>query len=156
VCLGIALIGSEVPTELVGRFRLGRHEFRRGDAPEYRFFHDDRRPRLPIKRDDELAVARWGNRRGQSRYLPRTSWTWLATIQEGYWNGVRSVPVFIPATYALDGRGVWYKVQVGMRGLLVADERGNAVVYVICEPASHYDVNMTGASRMPVLIGERI
>jgi hypothetical protein len=43
-----------------------------------------------------------------------------------------------------------------MRGILVPDERGAAVCYMLCEPASHYYRTMTGSTRMPVLIDERI
>ena len=63
--------------------------------------------------------------------------------------------VDIPAILGFD-RGVWYAIRQGIRGLLVEDERGNAVVYMICEPASHYYRIMTRSDRMPVLIGERI
>ena len=52
--------------------------------------------------------------------------------------------------------GVWYLVERGMRNLLVPDERGLAVCYVIYEPASHDYWIMTGAGRMPMLIGQRI
>jgi hypothetical protein len=157
VCLGIALVGSDVPTEMVGRCGLGRHlHMRGGKQPEYRFLYRDRRPRLPVIRDGHLFFARWGNGRGQSRRLPRTGWTWLSTIRDGWWRGTGAIPVDIPASYGFDGRGVWYKVQVGIRGLLVPDERGCAVAYLICEPSSHYYQVMTGASRMPVLIDQRI
>jgi hypothetical protein len=47
-------------------------------------------------------------------------------------------------------------VTQGVRGLLVPDERGIAVAYVICEPASHYYRVMTRSGRMPVFIDERI
>jgi hypothetical protein len=47
-------------------------------------------------------------------------------------------------------------IERGIRGLLVPDERGIGVVYVICEPASHYYRNMAGSARMPVLIGDPI
>jgi hypothetical protein len=47
-------------------------------------------------------------------------------------------------------------VERGIRGLLVPDERGAAVVYMICEPSSPYYRNMTGSTRMPVLIDQRI
>ena len=40
--------------------------------------------------------------------------------------------------------------------MLVPDERGIAVAYMICEPASHYYQVMTRSSRMPVLIEEKI
>jgi hypothetical protein len=52
-------------------------------------------------------------------------------------------------------RGVWYVIRQGIRGLLVPDERGKAVVYMICEPSTHYYQVMTRNSRMPVLIEER-
>jgi uncharacterized integral membrane protein len=99
--------------------------------------------------------VRWGNVRGQSRFLPRTGWTWLSTVEAGYWRHLEPIPVDIPATPGLD-RGVWFRIRQGIRGLLVPDERGLAVVYMICEPASHYYHVMTRSNRMPVLIEERI
>ena len=155
MCLAIALAGSELPRELVRRHGLERRLYDRGAAGEYRFYYRDRRPRLPVWRDGQLQVVRWGNRCGQSRCLPRTGWTWLSTIREGGWSGLEAVPVDIPATYALDG-GVWYHGRQGVRGLLVPDERRLAVGYVICEPATHYYKVMTRSDRMPVFIDERI
>ena len=66
-----------------------------------------------------------------------------------------AIPVDIPASLALE-RGVWYRVRQGVRGLLVPDERGMAVAYVVCEPSSHYYRVMTRCPRMPVLIEEAI
>lgn len=80
----------------------------------------------------------------------------MATIREGGWKNLPAMPVEIPAAYALERRGVWYLVERGVRGLLVPDERGAAVAYVVCEPASHYYRIMTGSDRMPVLIEQRI
>jgi hypothetical protein len=127
----------------------------RGGEREVQFLYHDRVPRLPVWRDGRLQIVRWGNGRGQSRSLPPTGWTWLATIHEGGWGGTTAVPIDIPATLALE-RGVWYRVRQGIRGLLVPDERSNAVAYMICEPASHYYHVMTRCDRMPVLIEERI
>jgi hypothetical protein len=145
-----------VPTELVGRCGLSRHHHLRAGLPEYRFLYRERRPRLPVIRDGRLFFARWGNGRGQSLRLPRTGWTWRESIREGWWRGTGAVPVVIPSTFVLAGRGVWYSSEVGLRGLLVPDERGMAVAYVICEPSSHYYRVMTGDDRMPLLIGQRI
>jgi hypothetical protein len=47
-------------------------------------------------------------------------------------------------------------IHVGIRGILVPDERGVAVVYMLCEPASHHYQVMTQSRRMPVLIDQRI
>jgi hypothetical protein len=113
VCLGIALAGSDVPTEMVGRCGLARHHhLRGGKQPEYRFLYRERRPRLPVIRDGHLFFARWGNGRGQSRRLPRTGWTWLTTIREGWWKGTGVVPVDIPASYGFEGRGALPSVLV--------------------------------------------
>ncbi len=155
MCVGIALAWSELPTDLIGRHGLNRRAHERGGEWEVRFLARDRVPRVPVWRDGRLQIVRWGNSRGQSRFLPRTCWTWLETIDEGGWRGMDAIPVDIPATLALE-RGVWYRVRQGIRGLLVPDERGSAVAYMICEPSSHYYQVMTRSSRMPVLIEERI
>ena len=93
--------------------------------------------------------------RGQSRLLPATGWTWQTTIEEGYWRNLEACFVDIPASLGFD-HGVWFRIRQGIRGILVPDEHGAAIVYMICEPASHYYQIMTRASRMPVLIEERI
>jgi hypothetical protein len=103
-----------------------------------------------------LFFARWGNGKGQSRVLPRTGWTWVQTIREGRWQGSGAVPVEIPANFGRERRGVWYVIETGIRGLLVPDENGWAVCYMVCEPSSHYYKIMTGSDRMPVLIDQRI
>jgi hypothetical protein len=38
---------------------------------------------LPVWLDGQLRIVRWGNRRGQSRHLPLTAWTSLATVEAG-------------------------------------------------------------------------
>ena len=155
MCMGIALAWSELPTELIERHGLERRVHERGGEREIRFLYRDRQPRLPVWRDGQILIVRWGNGRGQSRFLPRTGWTWLSTIQEGYWRSLNPIAVDIPGTLGLD-RGVWFRIRQGIRGLLVPDERGIAVAYMICEPASHYYQVMTRSNRMPVLIEERI
>jgi hypothetical protein len=156
VCLGIAVTGSELPTELTQRHGLERRLYLRGEQREYRFLLRDRKPCLPIWRDGQLQIVRWGNSRGQSRCLPRTGWTWESSIREGKWQGIEAVAVDIRASYGLERRGVWFLIETGIRGLLVPDERGIAVCYMICEPSSHYYKIMTGSDRMPVLIDQRI
>jgi hypothetical protein len=63
--------------------------------------------------------------------------------------------VVIPAALGLDW-GVWFPIRAGVRGLVVRDERGRPVVYVLCEPATHYYQVMTRSPWMPVLVGELI
>src|SRR5262245_23412154 len=44
------------------------------------------------------------------------------------------VEVVVPATVGLEN-GVWFKIRQGIRGVLVHDEAGEAVVYLLVEPA---------------------
>ena len=155
MCTGIAVAASELPVELIAQHGLARRVHERGGEQEVRFLYRDRRPRLPIWREGRLQIVRWGNGCGHSRFLPRTGWTWRATIDDGYWRAMTPMRVEIPATVGLD-RGVWFRIRQGIRGLLVPDERGAAVVYMICEPASHYYQVMTRSNRMPLLIDEKI
>jgi hypothetical protein len=155
MCVGVSLAWSELPTELIGRYGLERRAHERGGGREAWFLYRERRPKLPIWRDGRLQIVRWGNGRGQSRFLPRTGWTWLSTVRGGGWQNTGAIPVDIPASFGLD-RGRWYTIREGIRGLLVPDERGLAVAYMICEPSTHYYRIMTGCDRMPVLIGEMI
>jgi hypothetical protein len=150
---GVSLAVSELPEELVERHGLHRRVYDRGGEREVQFLLGDVEPVLPAWLDGRLSVLRWGNR-GQSRALPRTAWTWLATLEEGGW-AHEVVPVVIPATLGLD-RGVWYRIRQGVRGVVVQDERGSLVVYPVVEPASHYYAVMTRSVWMPVLVGERI
>jgi hypothetical protein len=152
---GIALRLCDLPTELIERHGLDHRVHERGGERELCFLFRDRVPRLPVWRDGLLQIVRWGNGRGQSRLLRRTGWTWLATVNEGGSQGSEAVPVDIPASLGL-GRGVWFCICRGIRGLLVPDEQGITVAYMICEPASHYYWIMTRCDRKPVLIDERI
>jgi hypothetical protein len=147
---------SEIPVEKIAACQLARLRHVRGTQAEFRFLYHARRPRLPVVRGGELTFPRWGNGRGLSGVLPGTGWTWLSTIRSGAWRGTGAEPVDIPAQYAFDGRGGWYVIRQGIRGLMVPDELGRAVAYVVCEPASHYYRVMTGSDRMPVFINERI
>jgi hypothetical protein len=156
MCYGVSLAWSELPTELIGRHGLGPRVHERGAGNrEVWFLYRDRRPKLPIWRGGRLQVVRWGNGRGQSRYLPRTGWTWRQSIDDGRWRGQGAIPVEIPASFGLD-RGRWFAIREGIRGLLVPDEHGMAVAFMICEPSTHYYRIMTGSDRMPALIGETI
>ena len=156
MCLGIALIGSELPKELVGRHKLDADLHERNGLAEYRFLYHSERPRLPIRREGRLQVVRWGNGKRRSRSLPRTGWTWKKSVESGLWLNAGAVPVDIPATFGLERRGVWYAIETGIRGILVPDERGNAVCYMIIDESTHYYRVMTRADRMPVLIDQVI
>jgi hypothetical protein len=152
---GIALAYSELPLELIEQHGLARRVHDRGGEPEVRFLWRHQERVLPVWHEGRLQIVRWGCRRGESKVLPCTGWTWLESVEEGRWGDWEAVPVDIPATLGLE-KGVWYRVREGLRGVLVHDEQGRPAVYMICEPASHYYQVMTRSERMPVLIGERI
>ncbi|HKB37948.1 MAG TPA: hypothetical protein VKD72_15990 [Gemmataceae bacterium] len=42
-----------------------------------------------------------------------------------------------------------------VEGLLIRDEEGRPVVYMVCEPSTHSSRIMTGCDRMPVLVDQR-
>jgi hypothetical protein len=152
---GVALAASEVPVELIERHGLSRREHDRGGEREYQFLLRDRERTLPVWLDGQLQILRWGNQRRQSRRLPVTAWTRRATLEAGGWGAVEVRPVVIPATVGLD-RGVWFQVREGVLGVVVADEWGEEVVYVLVEPATHYYQVMTRSEWMPSLVGELI
>lgn len=152
---GIALAYSELPLELVEQHGLERRVHDRGGEPEVQLLLCHRDRILPVWLDGQLHMVRWGNRRGQSRSLPFTAWTRLETVENGGWSNLETNLVLIPASMGLD-EGIWYRIRQGVRGLLVRDETGAVVVYVLVEPASHYYQVMTRSSWMPILVGERI
>lgn len=150
---GIALACSELPLEMVEEQSRRMHE--RGGEQELQFLFRDRERCLPIWHEGRLLIVPWGNRRGQSRFLPCTGWTWQETVHSGRWSDQNAALVDVPATMGLDS-GVWFRIRQGIRAVLVVDEHGLPHVYLICEPASHYYHVMTRSEWMPVLIEERI
>jgi hypothetical protein len=155
MCAGIALAWSELPTELIAHHGLWLRLHNRGGEPEVRFLYRDPDPVLPVWHQGRLTIVRWGNARGHSRFLPRTGWTWMDTLEQGGWQSCEPIRVDIPATLGLE-KGVWFRVRQGLRAILVRDERQRPVVYLLCEPATHYYQVMTRSNRMPVLCEEQI
>jgi hypothetical protein len=153
---GVALALAELPLDLIAKHGLSRRIHERGGEREIQFLFADQDRLLPVWRNGQLPLLRWGNRRGESRSLSCTAWTQIGTVQNGGWGGRLVEPVVIPATMGLD-KGVWYPIRQGICGLVVPDERGFPRVYVICEPSTHYYQIMTRGSRwIPALIDERI
>ena len=155
MCVGIALAQSELALEFIEGNGLDKRLHDRGGEKEFRFLYRDARRVLPVWHEGQLRLVRWGCRRRESTVLPSTGWAWLSSIEEGKWSAWSAEPVEIPAMMGLEN-GVWFKIQQGIQGVLVHDEKNAPVVYMICEPATHYYQIMTRSKRMPALIGERI
>ena len=152
---GVALALSDLPLKLITEHGLRDRIRERGGEPEVQFLFGDARRLLPVWQGGQLRVVTWGNRRDENRSLPCTGWTQLITVEAGRWADFQPESVVIPATLGLD-KGVWYRIRQGIRGLLVRDERGEARVFVLCEPSTHYYQVMTRSRWMPVLVDELI
>jgi hypothetical protein len=152
---GVALMLSEIPMDQLESIAGPGRRHDRGGEAEARFLLSAADRVLPVWLDGCLRIVRWGMRREQGSRLPATAWTQLTTLAEGGWQEVAPVEVVIPATFGLDN-GVWYLVREGVRGIVVPDERGEPVVYVLVEPASRYYAVMTRSEWMPCLVRELI
>lgn len=155
MCSGISLAYHLLPLELISRHGLEPRVVEGGGEREVQFLRWHNPAVLPLWYQGQLRLPRWGCRRGESRKLPPTAWTWRASLDAGRWKQWGAERVEIPATLVLEGK-VWFTVREGLRGLLVRDEGGRPRVYVICQPVSHYYEVMTRARWMPVLIGQQI
>lgn len=154
---GAAFPCGDFPDDFVVRHQAlfaGRRFTRGQGEPEYRFNYHERFPWLPVWHEGQLIMARWGNRTGLSASLPRSGWTWQESLTEK-WSHVDRFEVIIPARLGYMN-GVWYPVFEGVQGLLVMDEQGRPVVYVVVRAATHYYQVMTRAAWMPVLVNQAI
>src|SRR5262245_36009361 len=130
MCVGIALALSEIPVTVFEERQLEKRVHDRGGEPEVQFLYWHAERVLPVRHAGRLILAQWGMRRGVRSALPVTGWTWQATVESGYWVEAGAEPVVIPATLGLE-KGIWFPILIGVRGLLVHDERGRPVVYMI-------------------------
>lgn len=153
--LGVSLALSEMPLEIIAQNNLNERIRERGGEREVEFLFRDAPRLMPVWHKGCLDVVTWGNRRGESRTLPCTGWTQLATVESGGWAAFQTKLVIIPASLGLDKK-VWFRIHQGVRGLLVKDEFGVPRVYIICEPSTHYYQVMTRSRWMPALVGELI
>lgn len=153
---GVSLSWRLLPQSLIDRHELQERAIVRSDEAdrEYRFLYRDALPVLPVWSGVDLIVVTWGCPTRRSK-LPRARTVAQEAIQRGEWHGVEPEPVEIPASFGWD-RGVWFRVKEGVQGILVRDEDGNPVVYMLTEPSTHYYRVMTRNDRMPVLCRERI
>src|SRR5262249_32548163 len=135
--------------------RLDERVHERGGEKEVRFLYREIERVLPVLHEGQLRIVRWGSRRGNSRALPCTGWTWLKSVEAGRRPALNAHGAVIPATLGHD-KGIWYRIRQGICAVLVENEQGEPAVYMMVEPASHYYQTMTKSKRMPVLIGQRI
>ncbi len=119
---------------------------------EVRIYQKSRLPLLPIEQNGETQLLPWGSQKGE---LPKTGLCRIEALQQGKWRQLNPVEVPIPASSALCN-GVWFHVQRAIQGILVYDEEEQPHVYMLTQPSTHYFRTMTGAERMPVLLGQTL
>lgn len=155
MCVGLALGYSELPLMLIERHDLQGRLHDRGGEKEVRFLWQALPTILPVWHCGQLKVVRWGNRDRREPKLPPTGWTWEETVESGWWSQLAPEEVVVPASFGY-ANGVWFKLKVGVRGLLVSDRTGSAVLFLLTRPATRYYEIMCRASWMPVLVDEVI
>lgn len=153
MCVGLALVWSDIPLALTDAHGLADRVHERGGEREVRFLWPACPTVLPVWWHGRQHVVRWGTKARRGR-LPYGGWTWEETVQRGGWAHARAEPVDVPATYLFAG-GVWVRVRHGCRGLLVPDPAtAEPAVYLVCRPSTRYYRVMTRCQFQPVLIGE--
>ena len=152
--VGVSLLRSEIPERLITQQNLQHWLVRRSEqaAEEIRFLRRARRALLPVWYQNELSLFEWGNRDRRNR-LPCGAYLMQEELKSGYWQN--GEPVEVPANFGLVNH-VWFHVVGGFRGVLLRDRDGNAHVYLLMQPASHYYEVMTHSKRMPLFIGQGI
>ena len=83
---GVSLPFSDLPSNLIARHQFGRLVHNRDGEREARFLFAAAERLLPVQHDGQLLVARWGNRRGESRKLPLSGWTWRTSVDGRVWS----------------------------------------------------------------------
>ena len=152
---GISLSVREFPSHLLKHQGVVRRLYGRGGEEELRFWWRDRWPCLAVIHAGQFRLTRWGNRHARRSALPRIGTLWKDDLGDAPWSSLETHRVVIQANAGYDG-GVWYRVRQGIEGVLVYDEKGKPVTYMLIETASHYFRTMTRCDGMPVMIGEVI
>lgn len=79
----------------------------------------------------------------------------LEKLQKGFLQNATADRVHIKANRA-HANGVWFHIREGMEGILLKPPHKEPELYLLTVPSTHYYKTMTGAPRMPVLIGQVI
>lgn len=125
---------------------LAEHQKFRIDGDVAHVSTRDSRPLLAIRAFGGNRLVPWGN--SKLFHCKKES------LVSGKWRYLKPEPIEIIANRALT-HGVWFQVKEGIRGVLINTPFGEEC-YVMTEPATHYFKTMTGADRMPVLVGQLI
>lgn len=153
---GVSLSWRLLPETIIERHGLKDRMIRRTDKadPEYQFLYRQRGAMLPVWYGDELRIFNWGSP-ARSSPLPRCRVIGHEDLHAGIFQQLQPEAVEIPATFGLD-RGIWYPVKEGIQGVMVREQDGSPVVYVVTRESTHYYEVMTRNKREPIFIGQMI
>jgi hypothetical protein len=151
----IALSIREFPSCYLERPEIRRRLYGRGGEQEIRFQYRDPSPCLPVWHQQQFILARWGNTLARRASPPAGGWVWKEELVDKLWSNLETHEVRIFANAGCENQ-VWYRIRHGIEGLLIENDDGPPIVYMLMEPASHYFRAMTRSARMPVLVGEVI
>lgn len=124
-------------------------QFRVSGLVETRFWQA--RPMLPIQHHGQIQLYDWGNRDKELR-LPQTGWVRSESLSDGKWDYLAPREVVIPAIAGLEKK-VWFRIDHGLRGILVR-RNGTERIYMLTTPPTPHYRTLTGHERMPVLIDQ--
>jgi len=106
-------------------------------------------PILPVITKDTTHLYDWGNRDKHLR-LPLTGWTKIESLSDGRWNWLKPMPAIIPALAGYEN-GVWFKIDGGIRGIVVT-LNGQHRAYMLTKAATDAYTKTTDHDRMPVFV----
>jgi len=155
MCIGIALDARILTEVFLSRFGLrSRMQSDLFNSPaELQFRYNDPIPQLPIQRAEGEAweLVLWGNRDNPDSRLPRTGWAREESVLAGKWRSLKPETVMIPAQRGCE-KGVWFPINFGMQGLLIADEHQTPHVFMLTRAATPEYAALTKHDRMPIFV----
>jgi hypothetical protein len=101
---GIALAYHLLALETIEENSLEDRVWERGGEREVQLLWRHQPRVLPVWDEGRLRLVPWDCRRGESRELPLTTCTWMASIEAGGWQRWHPRIVDIPATLILEGQ----------------------------------------------------
>lgn len=123
-------------------------EFSTADLPPFREGQlrvrlKDKNPQILIEQNGALKLCRWKG------LYP------LEKLQKGFLQNAAANRVRVKANRAHES-GVWFAIREGIEAILLKPPHKDPELYLLTTPSTHYYKTMTGASRMPLLIGQVI
>jgi len=109
-------------------------------------FFWDKKPILPIKKNNNITLFEWGNR-DKKINLPLTGWAKNESLESGKWNYLNPKKIQILANKGYE-KGIWFNIENNIEGILVKKNDIEKVYMITKESNSNY-FKKTKHNRMP-------